>query len=323
MRTTTGAAVAVTSSSFLRSLTTQVLLSLVVAFGCGGQAKSKAPTSPAPAVAAIAPAAPIAPVSAPDQAKSEPPVINSAPISADPSEMPANLPADSTVPPAPAASVSPQSVPPRVLSSLRSAGETAIQPPADAALAIAQSGQSKLVATLKFCIDTNGVVEKVTLLKSSGFPDYDKTLESTILTTWRYRPFLVNGAAVGVCSVVTFVYQVPPTTPEINVAPKVVAALRIAGEQNISPNMLTERELNRIGARRLVGTVKLCLDTSGKVTRVIVIKSTTVPAYDNKIVNTIKDTWRYSPFLVDGRAEPVCSAVTFVYTRAPNGPWKM
>ena len=47
-------------------------------------------------------------------------------------------------------------------------------------------------------------------LKSSGVPDYDKLLVTTILGTWKYKPVLVNGRPVPICSAVTFIYKQTP-----------------------------------------------------------------------------------------------------------------
>jgi len=38
-------------------------------------------------------------------------------------------------------------------------------------------------------------------------------------------------------------------------------------------------------------------------------------AYDEKIRSTIRETWRYRPYLVNGRATPVCTALRFVYSQ--------
>jgi hypothetical protein len=44
------------------------------------------------------------------------------------------------------------------------------------------------------------------------------------------------------------------------------------------------------------------------------LKTTGFPAYDQKIGREIH-TWRYRPFWVDGRPQPVCTAVTFIYSQ--------
>ena len=45
------------------------------------------------------------------------------------------------------------------------------------------------------------------------------------------------------------------------------------------------------------------------------LKSTGFSAYDQTIQSTIRGTWRYRPFLVNGKAAPVCTAVTFIYSQ--------
>jgi hypothetical protein len=45
------------------------------------------------------------------------------------------------------------------------------------------------------------------------------------------------------------------------------------------------------------------------------VKSTGFPAYDSKISNTIHGEWRYRPYNVNGKAVPVCTAVTFIYSQ--------
>ena len=45
------------------------------------------------------------------------------------------------------------------------------------------------------------------------------------------------------------------------------------------------------------------------------LKSTGFPAYDSKIQSKIRGEWRYEPYNVNGKAVPVCTAVTFIYSR--------
>lgn len=43
-------------------------------------------------------------------------------------------------------------------------------------------------------------------LRSTGFPAYDEKILRE-LRQWQYRPFLVNGKPVAVCTAVTFIYS--------------------------------------------------------------------------------------------------------------------
>jgi hypothetical protein len=105
-------------------------------------------------------------------------------------------------PPPPA----PQFVAPTTLEASRIAGERAITPDDDTKIEILHSGKTRVVASLKLCVDVSGDVASVTQLKSSGFPAYDRKLEAG-MKTWKYRPFLLNARPVPVCTAVMFIYQ--------------------------------------------------------------------------------------------------------------------
>lgn len=112
-----------------------------------------------------------------------------------------NAPPPPPPPPAP-----PQNVAPRVLEALRIAGDTVISPDEATKKQIAASGKARVIASFKLCVTTAGDIEDVSLLKSSGFPSYDVTLDSA-MRDWKYKPYLVNGRAVPVCTAVTFIYS--------------------------------------------------------------------------------------------------------------------
>jgi protein TonB len=107
----------------------------------------------------------------------------------------------------------------------------------------------------------------------------------------------------------------PPPAPPPNVTPNAVEALRVAGEKYITPDDVTKTEINRSGKDRLIGSYKLCLTAEGNISSVNQLKSTGFPAYDQKIQTTIRGEWRYRPFMVNGKATPVCTAVTFIYSQ--------
>ena len=88
---------------------------------------------------------------------------------------------------------------------------------------------------------------------------------------------------------------------------------RIAGEKNITPDDVTKTEIQRSGKDRLIGSFKLCITVGGEISNVNMLKSTGFPAYDQKIQGKIRGEWRYRPFMVNGKAAPVCTAVTFIY----------
>jgi len=108
-------------------------------------------------------------------------------------------------PPPPPPPAAPTIVPPNVLNANRIAGDTNIVPDDVTKTEIQRSGKTKVIATAKLCLSTSGEVERVDLVKSSGFPNYDDKIRSA-MSTWRYRPYTVNGTAVKACTAVTFIY---------------------------------------------------------------------------------------------------------------------
>jgi TonB family protein len=99
------------------------------------------------------------------------------------------------------------------------------------------------------------------------------------------------------------------------ITPGALDANRVAGDKEIIPDENTQSEIGRSGQDKINGSYKLCVAPDGNVTSVTQLKSTGFPAYDNKIQSTIRGKWRYKPFIVDGKATTVCTAVRFVYSQ--------
>jgi protein TonB len=107
----------------------------------------------------------------------------------------------------------------------------------------------------------------------------------------------------------------PPPAPPQNVPPTLLEGSRVAGEKMIVPDDVTKTEIQRSGKDKIIGSFKLCINAGGEVTAVTMLKSTTFPAYDNKIQGKMRGEWRYRPYAVNGKAVPVCTAVTFIYSQ--------
>jgi TonB family protein len=104
----------------------------------------------------------------------------------------------------------------------------------------------------------------------------------------------------------------PPPAPRINVPPTTLEPLRTSGDKNLVPDDATKKEILRSGKGKLVGSFKMCLDTTGKITEVKLLKSTGYAAYDEAIRAGMR-AWTYKPYETDGKAAAVCTAVTFIY----------
>jgi periplasmic protein TonB len=107
----------------------------------------------------------------------------------------------------------------------------------------------------------------------------------------------------------------PPPAPPQNVPPTMLEGSRIAGEKMIAPDDVTKTDIQRSGKDRIIGSFKLCRTVDGGISNVTMLKSTGFPAYDSKIQGKMRSEWRYKPYNVNGKAVPVCTAVTFIYSQ--------
>src|SRR4051812_4134631 len=107
----------------------------------------------------------------------------------------------------------------------------------------------------------------------------------------------------------------PPPAPPQNVPPTLLEGSRIAGEKMIVPDDVTKTEIQRSGKDKIIASFKLCINLSGEVTGVNMLKSSGFPAYDQKIQGKMRGEWKYRPYAVNGKAVPVCTAVTFIYSQ--------
>jgi protein TonB len=106
----------------------------------------------------------------------------------------------------------------------------------------------------------------------------------------------------------------PPPAPPQNVPPTMLEGQRIAGNKMIVPNDVTKTEIQRSGKDKVVGSFKLCITVDGNVSSINMLKGTGFGAYDAKIQGEMRQ-WRYRPYMVNGKAVPVCTAVTFIYSQ--------
>lgn len=96
----------------------------------------------------------------------------------------------------------------RLIEGSRIEGNPRIEPPESVRQAMVRLAQNKVDGSVKMCLDRAGNVRSLRLLRSTGHGEYDQRLLSG-MRTWRYRPYrLDSGAAVPVCTVVTFIYRV-------------------------------------------------------------------------------------------------------------------
>ncbi len=100
----------------------------------------------------------------------------------------------------------PKIVPQVAIEQKRIAGEKQIIPDEGTKLQIKRDGKTQIVSTVKMCLSNGGSVSSLKVLKSSGYPNYDRKIQSK-MREWKYKPFVVNGKPVPVCTSVTFIYR--------------------------------------------------------------------------------------------------------------------
>ena len=221
----------------------------------------------------------------------------------------------------------------------RISGTATIEPEPAVRDALASSLHDAAFVQLLACVDRAGKLESVRVVQRSR--EFDDYVRAVIAATakWKFKPFQVHGKAVRACAVELIAYPAdrrdhllhprpapppppppPPPAPPRNVSPTALDANRIAGEKNIVPDDVTRTEIYSSGKDKLIGSYKLCITVDGNIASVTQLKSTGFAPYDQKIMNTIRSGWRYRPFMVDGKAAPVCTAVTFIYSQVPALP---
>ena len=89
----------------------------------------------------------------------------------------------------------------------------------------------------------------------------------------------------------------------------------ISGEKRVVPDDHTKSQIHVAGISRVVGTYQFCINETGHIGDLAMLRSTGVPVYDAEILREMS-RWQYAPYIDDGKPVSVCTAVTFVYTQS-------
>jgi hypothetical protein len=106
----------------------------------------------------------------------------------------------------------PTKLPPKLLEGHRVAGTRSIVPDVDTKVEIMNAGLDKVIGSFKICVGVTGIVNSVSLLRTTGFAAYDEKILRE-MRAWGYSPYRVNGVAVPVCTGVTFIYRQTAAPP--------------------------------------------------------------------------------------------------------------
>jgi hypothetical protein len=99
-----------------------------------------------------------------------------------------------------------RNVAPTVLETTRIRGNKVIVPDETTKKEMLRVDKRQVVGSWKMCLDETGAVAEVTRIKSTGFEAYDKRISSE-MRTWAYRPYVIDGKPVRVCTAITFIYS--------------------------------------------------------------------------------------------------------------------
>ena len=178
-----------------------------------------------------------------------------------------------------------------------------------------------IVVWFKLCIDAQGTV-------TSARPRWTTSLVAqdafaAILSTWRFQPFVLGGQPTPVCALVHLGDPTPPgresrlpgTVPDEAGGRVVVANLllgkRVAGDELDSITIREAQRLKKLGSRpgeaSTFTELLLCVDETGKVDRVQLLRSSGLPSYDRRLLGAIA-TWRFAPLRSRGRPVPACAS---------------
>ncbi|MDB4955611.1 MAG: putative TonB protein [Myxococcales bacterium] len=93
----------------------------------------------------------------------------------------------------------------KLLEPLRIRGSKVIVPDDATKAKIAETDSKRVIGSFKLCVDEKGVPKDISVTKPSGYDAYDQKIMRE-MAKWAYKPYVVAGSAVRVCTAITFIY---------------------------------------------------------------------------------------------------------------------
>lgn len=88
---------------------------------------------------------------------------------------------------------------------VRLEGERHIEPSPLTQAQLGRAGRSSTIGVFDVCVERDGSVSEVRVVRSTAFAAYDAKIQREI-RAWRYQPVLLDGQASAGCTTVTLVY---------------------------------------------------------------------------------------------------------------------
>jgi TonB family protein len=101
----------------------------------------------------------------------------------------------------------PAAVPIQAVQKQMVAGEREIHLPTDVLKDMAHQGISRAIIMVKLCLSAEGTPTVVEIVKGSGYQAADDKVVAKI-RDWRFKPYMIDGKPVGVCTAVMFNYNI-------------------------------------------------------------------------------------------------------------------
>jgi hypothetical protein len=94
----------------------------------------------------------------------------------------------------------------KYLEPLRIRGSKLIVPDDATKAKIAETDARRVIGSFKLCVDDKGTPADIGVIKPTGYDAYDQKIMRE-MARWAYKPYVVAGSAVRVCTAITFIYS--------------------------------------------------------------------------------------------------------------------
>jgi hypothetical protein len=177
---------------------------------------------------------------------------------------------------------------------------------------------------LKVCVDETGAVTGTHVRQRSSTRAARAFVDS--VAGWRFKPFVLGGQPVAVCAMYWMRFPLDANWKGHEILPPppgfvppggllVSPSVLLRGvDKDIVPDSATKEDIQRSSEAKVIGSFKICIDTSGRVVEVKMLRSTRVHTYDQKLMRTMS-RWEVKPFLDDGKPVPACTVITYIYSQ--------
>jgi hypothetical protein len=176
---------------------------------------------------------------------------------------------------------------------------------------------------IKLCTDVEGNVASHRVISTRSYEAQVAAVRH--VAQWKFRPVFLDGVTSPICSVVLVgkpgtdgPSRLPfPTPPDYDgvtlvVPPNTLVARSM--DKLITPDDAGKTALMEAGVHRLVASIQYCVDQTGRVDRVWMLKASKLASWNHEILRRAA-TWTFEPPVADKTPVRACSIATFIYNQ--------